>query len=290
MLGRAIMLAVCANRPPSKTGTMIGYLAALVMGIVLGVLGGGGSILTVPILVYLCGIDATLATSYSLGIVGVTALVGAARGLRKKLVDFRVVWLFGAPSVVGVILARSLLLPIAPENVLHIGDFLLTRDLLVLILFAAFMVAAGVVMVRQQPVEIDSAARSLTFDRTKSSKILIVVVEGLVVGIFTGLVGAGGGFVIVPVLVAVLGLPIRLAIGTSLAIISLKSIAGVAADPMFWREADWMFLSGFTIAAVIGILLGGMLSSRIPAKPLKTAFGWFVLALGVFMLSKEIAF
>jgi len=259
----------------------------MIMGVVLGTLGGGGSVLTVPILVYLCDIPATLASSYSLWIVGVTALVGVATSSRDNSISYQAVIYFGLPSVAGVVLARIVLLPAIPETVLSSGDFLLTRDALILLAFALLMVAAGVAMLGRGPSD-GGAAQPAAAPRFSGRKKLFALIEGAFVGLFTGIVGAGGGFIIVPALVMVLRLPIRVAIGTSLAIISLKSILGVAVDTTFWREANWRFLTLFTLASIVGIVLGVLLSGRIPAQPLKRGFGWFVLLLGSFMVAKEL--
>lgn len=259
------------------------------MGIVLGILGGGGSVLTVPILVYLCGIRATLASSYSLWVVGIAAIVGVIRCSRAQQVSYQVAFLFGGPSVLGVIAARGIMLPMIPENLYQVGSYSLTRDTLILVLFALLMLAAGISMLRgSAATDSNTTSDELEQQPLAIRKKVAIIFEGLTVGVLTGFVGAGVGFIIVPVLVLVLRLPIRIAIGTSLAIISAKSILGVAADGMFWRDADWSFLFAFTAAAVIGIVLGGQMANRIPAKPLKVGFGWFVLLLGIWMLSKEL--
>lgn len=267
--------------------TVVGYLAALLMGVVLGTLGGGGSVLTVPILVYLCHIPPMLASSYSLWVVGVSALAGVATNSRSSRVSYPAVLFFGLPSVVGVIIARTILLPALPETIVAIGGFLLTRDLLILLLFALLMVGAGVAMIHSGQKEVISATDESVPYFTIHVK-LVAILEGLLVGVLTGMVGAGGGFMLVPALVMVLRLPIRVAIGTSLTIISAKSLLGVSVDTSFWSEANWRFLSLFTFASVVGIVVGVLLSSHIPARPLKRAFGWFVLVLGTLILLKEL--
>ncbi len=267
---------------------LIGYLAAILMGMLLGILGGGGSVLTIPILVYLFSVNATLASSYSLWVVGVAATVGVVRCSRMKQVSYRVAFLFGGPSVLGVIVSRWALLPTIPDHLCQLGNVSLTRDLLVLVVFSILMLGAGFSMIVQSSAAIGDTSDNPTRQLLSVKKRLIIILEGLLVGVLTGFVGAGGGFLIVPVLVLVLGLPIRIAIGTSLAIISVRSVLGVAVDSIFWRDAVWNFLLTFTAAAVFGIVLGGLLAYRIPSKPLKVSFGWFVLLLGSWMLGKEL--
>ncbi|QDS99272.1 sulfite exporter TauE/SafE family protein [Adhaeretor mobilis] len=270
--------------------SIAGYLAATFMGFVLGLLGGGGSILTLPILVYLCNTKPVLASSYSLWIVGVTALVGAVKHAQKQQVSYQVALAFGIPSLFGVTLARGVLLPSIPEQICQVGSIQLTRDLVILILFAVLMIVAGVAMILQKQVLTESSERELELKNLDRSKIAFLVAEGLMVGVLTGLVGAGGGFVIVPVLVLLLGVPMRIAIGTSLAIICGKSLAGLLADRMFWADANWHFLIRFTLASVVGILLGSLLVSKVSTRPLKVGFGWLALLFGFFMLSKELVF
>lgn len=269
---------------------ILGYTAAAIMGLVLGLLGGGGSILTVPILVYLCNVQAAIASSYSLWVVGITAMVGTYRHARSRHVSYQVVFLFGVPSLLGVTVARGILLPSIPEHILHAGSFLLTKDIVILVLFALLMITAGLAMIRQKPHGTDPPNQRLTIKQLDWSKVIFLATEGFLVGALTGLVGAGGGFLIVPILILFLGLPMQLAIGTSLAIICCKSMAGLLADPLFWKNANWQFLMSFTAASVIGIQLGCLMADRVSPLPLKMGFGWFALSLGFFMLFKELVF
>lgn len=267
---------------------VIGFLAAILMGALLGILGGGGSILTVPILVYLCRIEPILASSYSLWVVGIASLVGAIRYARTSVLPSGLILMFGAPSILGVVIARAVLLPNIPNDFSSFIGIHFTKDLLILVLFALLMIAAGIALIYQQENGKDANPPVFKRETPARSKILALVAEGFLTGVLTGMVGAGGGFMIVPVLVILVGLPMKIAVGTSLAIISLKSFSGILADAFFWQNADWQFLTLFSTAAIVGILIGSRLANKIPARPLKVGFGWFALLLGIFILSKEL--
>ncbi|PTT38402.1 permease, partial [Chryseobacterium sp. HMWF028] len=194
---------------------IIGYIAAVLIGISLGLIGGGGSILTVPVLVYLFGIDAFLATEYSLFVVGVSSLVGSVSYFKKGLVNFKMALIFGIPSVVSIILTRIYLLPLIPEEVLRIQNFTITRNIFLLLIFAGLMILASYKMISK------NTSEKLLESTEDKNNILLIAGQGSIVGFLTGLVGAGGGFMIIPALVNLLKIPMKIAIGTSLVIISL---------------------------------------------------------------------
>lgn len=246
----------------------------------LGIMGGGGSILTVPVLVYLLGVSPVLSTAYSLFIVGSTALVGAAGYFRRGLVALPTALVFLGPSLVAVFLTRRVLVPAIPYALFTVGHLLVTKDLLVLVAFALLMVAAATSMIWRTAANGDPAA----------SNYPLVLGIGAVVGTLTGFVGAGGGFLIIPALVLGARLPIQRAVGTSLAIIALNSLIGFAGDLGAGRAIDWAFLLGFLAFALTGIGLGTYLARFIPGARLKPAFGWFTLAMGTFILAKELLF
>ena len=262
----------------------LGYVAAVFIGLALGIMGGGGSILTVPVLVYLIGINPVLSTAYSLFIVGSTALVGAAGHFRRGLVALPTALVFLLPSLVAVFLTRRLLLPAIPAVLFHLGSRLVTKDLLVLVAFALLMVAAATSMIRSRRPEAEAEAP------LAAPNYPLVLTIGAVVGLLTGFVGAGGGFLIVPALVLFARLPMRLAVGTSLTIIALNSLIGFSGDLSAGRVMDWPFLLGFLAFALGGIVLGTYLARFIPGARLRPAFGWFTLAMGAFILLKELAF
>lgn len=259
---------------------IVGYLSAVLMGSVLGLIGGGGSILTVPILVYLFKIPPVLATAYSLFIVGLTSIFGMLGYLKPRLVQFKTGIVFSIPAMIGVFSARKYLVPLIPEKLLQLAGFTLTRDVLIMGLFALMMVLASVSMIRKpRPSQVQEARPELP----ESAKIALVGLEGLSVGVLTGLVGAGGGFLVIPVLVHFAGLEMKTAVATSLLVISIKSLVGFLGD-LGGQELDWAFLGGFSVFTVLGALLGVWLSKFVPSDRLKPAFGWFVLLMGIFIL------
>ena len=261
----------------------LGYVAAVCIGLALGIMGGGGSILTVPALVYLMGVSPVLSTAYSLFIVGSTALVGAAGYLRRGLVALPTALVFLLPSLVAVFLTRRVLVPAIPVRLFTAGALVVTKDLLVLVAFAGLMVAAAASMIRPSGPEAAAAPAA-------PPNYPLVLGIGAVVGTLTGFVGAGGGFLIIPALVLGARLPMRQAVGTSLAIIALNSLIGFTGDLSAGRLIDWPFLLGFLAFALGGIVLGSYLARFIPGSRLKPAFGWFTLAMGAFILTKELLF
>lgn len=257
---------------------ILGYAASLLVGISLGLIGGGGSILTVPVLVYLFGTDPESATAYSLFIVGVTAAVGGLQKFREGFVDGNTALLFGTPSIAAVWLTRRLIVPAIPDPV--IGQ--ISKPLFFMGLFAVLMVAASVSMIREKK---NRKAKTEKKQMNAATKALLVIFEGLVVGTLTGLVGAGGGFLIIPALVLLAGLEMKKAVGTSLVIIAAKSLIGFTGD--LNREINWKLLMLVTAFAVGGIFIGNMLSLKIDGNKLKKAFGLFVLVMGIYILIKE---
>lgn len=260
---------------------ILGYIGALVVGLTLGLLGGGGSILTVPILVYLLGINPVLATAYSLFVVGTTSLVGAIRNMMKGMVDVKVAVVFAIPAFIAVYLTRRYLVPAIPEEIFSIGGFTLTKDLGVMLFFALIMLAASVSMIRgRKEKEVDESAKL---------KLPLIILEGTLVGVLTGLVGAGGGFLIIPALVLFANLPMKRAVATSLVIIAVKSLIGFLGDVQT-LTIDWFFLLTFTGFSVVGIFFGIYLNTFIDGKSLKKGFGWFVLVMAIYIIAKELIF
>lgn len=254
-----------------------GYSASILIGISLGLIGGGGSILTVPVLVYLFAVDTVLATTYSLFVVGSTSLIGSFSYFKKGLIDLKTAIYFGLPSIVAVFLTRHFILPAIPDHITNIGGFELSRSILLMVFFAVLMLFASYSMIK------NNAEDHLIHTQTS---ILSVVGQGAAVGVVTGLIGAGGGFLIIPALVNLLKLPIKTAIGTSLLIIAVNSLAGFGFS-LGQSPIHWSFLLTVTGIAIIGIFIGSYLSSKIDGKKLKPAFGWFVLVMGIYILIKE---
>ena len=262
---------------------IIGYLASLVIGVSLGLIGGGGSILTVPVLVYLFGVDPVLATAYSLFIVGATSLVGTFPKYKNGEVNLKTAIIFGIPSIVAVYLTRAFIVPAIPAHVFSIGDFAVSKALLMMILFAILMVFASVSMIRDKKKPEEEPAGEQKFNYP------MILLEGAVVGMLTGLVGAGGGFLIIPALVLFSKLPMKQAVGTSLLIIAAKSLIGFTGD-LGKQTMDWTLLLTVAGLAIVGIFLGNMLSKKISADSLKKGFGWFVLVMGIYIIVKELFF
>lgn len=258
----------------------LGYTGALLIGIVLGLVGGGGSILTVPVLVYLLGYNPVIATAYSLFVVGVSALVGALRNIQKGLVDFKTAIVFAIPAFAAVYLTRKFLIPAIPDVLLTTDSFVLTKDVGIMIFFALIMLMASFSMIRSKRSE-------YTEDTEVQYNYPLIVVEGIAVGVLTGLVGAGGGFLIIPALVLLAKLPMKKAVATSLLIIAIKSLIGFIGD-IENLDIDWGFLLPFTLISVIGIFVGIWIGGFIDGKKLKKAFGWFVLLMAFYIIFKEI--
>jgi uncharacterized membrane protein YfcA len=261
---------------------ILGYLGAAIMGLTLGLIGGGGSILTVPILVYLFHINPILATAYSLFIVGLTSLIGSVSHIRMGNIHWKTAVVFGIPSILAVYFTRWAIVPAIPQEILSLGGFVVTKSLLLLLLFAVLMVAASISMIRKAKPRAVSGELRFNYP--------LILVEGLVVGVVTGLVGAGGGFLIIPALVLLANLPMKQAVGTSLIIIAAKSLIGFLGDMGAETVIDWRFLLVFSAIATAGILSGSLLSKRIDEAKLKPAFGWFVLVMGLYIIAKELFF
>jgi uncharacterized membrane protein YfcA len=263
---------------------IVGYIAALAIGISLGLIGGGGSILTVPVLVYLLGLSPVMATAYSLFIVGSTSLAGTWSFYKRGLVSIKTAFIFGVPAVAMVYATRKYIVPAIPDNVFSIGSFLVTKGVLLMVIFALLMVFASYSMIRTKKCKDCDENEPVLPQKFNYPAILI---EGTVVGLLTGLVGAGGGFLIIPALVIFSKLDMKMAVGTSLLIIAAKSLIGFLGDVANY-EIDWTFLMIFTGISIIGIFLGSALSKKVPGDKLKKAFGWFVLIMGIYILVKEL--
>jgi len=262
---------------------IVGYIASLVIGISLGLIGGGGSILTVPVLVYLFKVEPVIATSYSLFIVGLSSLVGVIPKYKQGMVNLKTAIIFGIPSIAAVFATRKFIIPQIPKEVFAIGDFVITKSILMMVLFAVLMVFASVSMIR------DKRKNAAAENGEQKFNYPVIILEGAVVGILTGLVGAGGGFLIIPALVLLSKLPMKQAVGTSLLIIAAKSLIGFTGDLSNYIM-DWKLLLTVSAIAVAGIFVGDALSKKIDGNKLKKGFGWFVLVMGVYIIVKELFF
>jgi uncharacterized membrane protein YfcA len=261
----------------------LGYLLAILVGISLGLIGSGGSILTLPILVYIMDVDPLAATAYSLFIVGIAALAGGIRNAMHKTVHFPTVLAFGLPSIAAVYSTRKWLLPLIPDTLLSIGNFTLTKAIALMLMFAIVMIMASLSMIRSGRRNIEPAVNASGI-RAR----FIMLLRGIQVGILTGLLGAGGGFLVIPVLVLQAGMNMSSAIGTSLFIVALNSLFGFTQEWISGFPMNWTLIAVFSASALIGVIIGSSLSAKVSSTKLKSAFGWFVLVIGCYILLKEL--
>ncbi|HET8838522.1 MAG TPA: sulfite exporter TauE/SafE family protein [Flavobacteriaceae bacterium] len=259
---------------------LLGYIGALSVGIILGLIGGGGSILTIPILVYLFSFEPVVATAYSLFVVGTTSAVGSAKNFGKKLIDFRTVLFFAFPAVLAVYGTRRFIIPAIPSELFQLGDFILTKDTGIMVFFATLMLFASVSMIRNKRSELQNA---------EVSNYPLLMLLAAVTGFLTALVGAGGGFIIIPILVIFAKLLMRNAVATSLVIIAINSLIGFMGDIQN-LDIDWEFLLSFSSLSVLGIFFGIWLHKFFNAKKLKKSFGWFVFLMSLYIIFKESRF
>ncbi|WP_055443304.1 sulfite exporter TauE/SafE family protein [Lacinutrix himadriensis] len=259
---------------------IVTYFAAFLIGAILGLIGGGGSILTVPLLVYFLAFNPVVATAYSLFVVGSSSLVGVIQKHQKGLVDFKTGLAFSFPSFIAVYVSRRFLVPAIPETLFTVGAFSLTKGMAIMIFFAIIMLLAASSMIKSKP---------KSQENNVSQAYYKTFIQGVIIGIITGLIGAGGGFLYVPALVLWAGLDMKKAVGTSLIIIAINSLIGFLGDVQV-LDIDWFFLLTFSFLTIIGILVGGYFSKFISSKKLKKSFGWFVLAMSIYIVLKELVF
>ena len=262
-----------------ETTELLGYASALLVGLTLGLTGGGGAILTVPIMVYLFGIDPVLATAYSLFVVGITSLVGSTRFVKRGLVTYRAAAVYGIPSLTAVFLTRRFLVPALPDPMFRWGDLVVSKDVAILVFFAVVMLAAAVSMIRDKKEKPTTPAHGINHP--------VLAGQGAVVGVVTGMVGSGGGFLIVPALALLANLPMKVAIGTSLVIITANSLIGFLGD-VGHQTIEWLFLLLFTGLSIVGVVIGSYGSQHVSGDHLKQGFGWLVLVMGGFIIVKEL--
>jgi uncharacterized membrane protein YfcA len=260
----------------------IEYFCALLIGLLLGLTGGGGSILTVPVLVYILKLDPIIASSYSLFIVGMTSTFGTLINIKKGNVVLKTGLLFTIPSLISVYITRKYIVHSIPEIVIQNSSFTITKNLFLMVLFAVVMFFAALSILRTSKITSDGSLE-------KKLNVYMIVFQIFCVGILIGLIGAGGGFLIIPALVHFAKLPIKKAIGTSLFIIACNSLIGFTGDVQNINP-DWFFLFKFAAFAMTGIFIGIFISRFINEQSLKKIFGWFVLTMAVFILTKEILF
>lgn len=255
----------------------LGYLLAALIGVSLGLIGGGGSILTVPVLVYLFGVKGGDATAFSLFIVGSTAAISAIDYARRGEIEFKKVLFFALPSLAAVYLMRRVLIPALPEQ-LTLGSFSLSKDQAILFLFSGMMLAASTAMIRSKTEATEG----------EPAHPVRLGAQGFATGLVTGSVGAGGGFLIVPALALLAKMPMKRAVAGSLLVIAINSLIGFSGDVQSGRVIDWSLVLTVTGISVAGSFLGSYLGRFVSGAKLKKGFGYFVLAMGVFVLVGEV--
>ena len=260
----------------------LGYISAVIIGVSLGLIGGGGSILAVPALAYLFSIDEKTATAYSLFIVGFSALIGGVKQHIKGFVDWRTVFVFGIPAIIGVTIVRSYIVPALPDILFTINEFDFTRRMGMFGLFALLMFPAGISMFRSKKYKTKKDEVSYNYP--------LIILEGIIIGAVTGFIGAGGGFLIIPALVILANVEIKRAIGTSLIIIAIKSLLGFFLGDAITLSVDWNFVLIFTSLSLLGIFIGSFLANFINGQRLKKGFAVFIFIMAVFIFYMEFLF
>ncbi|WP_179008638.1 sulfite exporter TauE/SafE family protein [Winogradskyella forsetii] len=260
---------------------ILGYVGALVVGLVLGLIGGGGSILTVPIMVYLIGLNPIVATAYSLFVVGTTSVFGAFQNYKKGLVDVKTAIVFAVPAFIVVYLTRRYFVPIIPDVIFSIDDFEVTNNIFIMIFFALVMLLASYSMIKGRKTIVPKEEQNLVYNYP------LIAFQATVIGVFSGIVGAGGGFLIIPTLVLLGKLPMKKAIGTSLFVIAVNSLFGFLGD-LSNIDINWTFLLTFTFISIIGILIGSHFSKFISGRRLKKGFGYFTIIMAIYIVYREL--
>lgn len=260
---------------------IFGYFSALIVGVSLGLIGGGGSVLAVPVLAYLFLMGERVTTAYSLFIVGSSALIGGWQQHLKGNVDWKTAVIFGIPSIIGVSLVRAFLIPALPEILFNLGQFQFTRRMAMFGLFAVLMIPAAFSMLKKENFENNQNKPMIKYDYP------LILSEGLVVGAITGFIGAGGGFLIIPALVLFAHVEMKAAVGTSLVIIAFKSLFGFFMGDALTMDINWTLLAVITGLSFFGIFIGTFLSNFINGERLKKAFGYFIFVMAGFIFYME---
>ncbi len=261
---------------------ILGYLGAVLTGLVLGLMGGGGALLSVPVLYYLFHYDAALATAYSLFLVGVAASSGAIQNIRKGLVHFQTAFWYGVPSLITVFMVRSLVIPNIPKVIFTIGSFTLDKDHLILFVLAIVIFIASYKMIS------GPAPDQQTAEPPHATHYPRLIPYAIAVGAFLGLVGAGGGFLMIPALVHFANLDMKRAVGTSLVLVAVNSFVGFLGDLSHSPQLNWLFLAAFSACSVVGVFIGHYLAGLIDGQRMRVYFGWLMLAIGIFIVFKEV--
>lgn len=256
---------------------LLGYASALLMGLLLGLLGGGGSIFGVPILVYFFGLSPAVATGYALCVVGLTAFSGAFLYMRKGALDLRVLLRFAGPALPMVWFVRGYVVPSMPDVFWGVR-----KDTFLLVFFACVMMLSAYMMLRKKHITEKSEVVEASWLR--------MFLASVSVGALTGFAGAGGGFLITPALLAFFNLPMHRAVATSLGVIACNAGIGFVADLYAGLAVDLRFLAGFLTVTLLGMALGVRINPHVSVARLKALFGWIAFSVGFFMLVRETGF
>lgn len=271
-----------------ELSAVLGFIGAFLIGTTLGLIGGGGSILTVPVLVYLLGMDPVRATGYSLFIVGLTSAFGAARYIMLDRCRIKAGLFFAFPSMASVFLTRRYLIPAIPEKVFSIGGFEVHKGILLMSLFALLMIGTSWSMIKGMGKKKKKKKKKEEEEEGGAPSVLLLALGGVAVGVLAGLVGAGGGFLIVPAMILLGDLDMKEAVGTSLFVISIQSLIGFFGElGQGGAPIEFAFLLSFSAFAVIGTLFGVYLTRFIRSERLKPIFGIFILLMAVGILIAE---
>jgi len=258
---------------------IIGYVWASLIGVLMGLLGGGGSVLTIPVFVYLFGLSEGYAAAYSLFVIGSTSTVGAINNVIKNNVDFYCALLVGIPSISSVFLTTRFLVPNIPSEIFSVNNFTLIRSKAMMIIFSLLLIVAAILILKKN----SESLKQITPKKASKSFLMFL---GMSIGLLAGLVGVGGGFLIVPILVLVANIPMKKAVGTTLLIIALNSALGFIGH-LFNKTIDWAFLLPFSLVSILGIIVGMYLSRFVSGAKLKKGFAYFLLVMVVYVMYAE---
>ena len=260
---------------------IIGYILTFLVGLTLGIMGSGGSILIIPTLIYFFKIETLQATTYSLFLIGITALLGSITKIKSNLVDFKLVLWFGLPSLFSMFLTRNVVISYLPKNISIpiVGN--LSQNVYLISAFALIMFLAGYSMITNKQDECIECGEKL-----KENKSLLIV-QGLVIGLISGIFGAGGGFLIIPGLVIFGKTPMKNAVATSLFLVAINSIIGFFSSLNQLHYLNYRLLIILSLLSIVGIFIGNKISKQIRTEQLKPYFGYFILIISIFILIKE---
>lgn len=259
---------------------ILGYLGAILVGLVLGLLGGGGAAVSIPILVYAFHVPASTATGYSLLIVAFTAMLGTVQNQRKNLIRFKALAYCGIPAIISIYVMRRFLVHSIPDVFFTIGTYQLTKNSFILLLLAFFMAMVARNMIRPASPKADDAVHTTNYP--------LILIQSILIGLFTGLVGAGGGFLLIPLLLSYEPMEFRNATATSLALVMLNSFIGFVGDIQANSNIDWLFLLSFIACSAAGVLLGITVANKTDNTKLRLVFGYVMLAIAVYIIIREL--